>query len=323
MDMSGQVLHSWSAEKAGDQGWQHVELCRNGDLLAVVKDRMLVRMDWNSHLVWTLKMRFHHDIDLAENLDIYSLIREEDLIPYGDSAVPILDDRIGIISPEGEIRRKISLFQVMKEEIPSPRWEEIDRWIKDPQTQQELVKRKKTEEFLFTNLDPVNVLHTNTLEIIDRDIEGLCEKGDLLICCLKLDLIGIIDSDDEKLIWKWGPGILNKPHHPTLLENGNILIFDNGADRGYSRVLELDPLKKACVWQYQADPQEAFFSLSRGSSQRLSNGNTLVTESDKGRVFEVTPSGEVVWEFYNPEIKEEDKKRAAIYRMMRIRFRIK
>ena len=30
------------------------------------------------------------------------------------------------------------------------------------------------------------------------------------------------------------------------------------------------------------------------------NGNTLVTESDAGRAFEVTPSGEIVWEFLSP-----------------------
>ena len=318
MDMSGKVLHSWAKKTDGDDGWQHIELCENGDLLAIVKDRILIRLDWNSSLVWTIRMRFHHDLALAGNQDIYSLIRKDDIIPYGNSAIPFLDDRVVVLSPEGEIKKKISLFQAMREEVPSRRWTEIDAWIKDPETQQELVIRRRNQDFMFTNLDPTNILHTNTLEIIDKDIEGVCRKGDLLICCLKLDLVGIIDSENEKLIWKWGAGILDKPHHPTLLENGNILIFDNGASRGYSRVLELDPRRREIVWHYQCEPPETFFSLSRGSSQRLPNGNTLITESDRGRVFEVTPLGKVVWEFYNPEIKKADKKRAAIYRMVRL-----
>jgi hypothetical protein len=29
-------------------------------------------------------------------------------------------------------------------------------------------------------------------------------------------------------------------------------------------------------------------------------GNTLVTESDAGRIFELTPEGEVVWDYYSP-----------------------
>ena len=33
------------------------------------------------------------------------------------------------------------------------------------------------------------------------------------------------------------------------------------------------------------------------SAQRLVNGNTLITEANMGRVFEVTKEGEVVWEY--------------------------
>jgi hypothetical protein len=44
-----------------------------------------------------------------------------------------------------------------------------------------------------------------------------------------------------------------------------------------------------------------------GSSQRLSNGNTLIIESNDGRAFEVTAEGEVVWEFYNPARAGDDR----------------
>lgn len=63
---------------------------------------------------------------------------------------------------------------------------------------------------------------------------------------------------------------------------------------------ELDPITKTVEWEYKADPPEEFFSSTRGGSQRLSNGNTLITESNRGRVFEVTPSGEKVWELLQP-----------------------
>jgi hypothetical protein len=38
----------------------------------------------------------------------------------------------------------------------------------------------------------------------------------------------------------------------------------------------------------------------RGAQQRLPNGNTLITESEAGRLLEVTADGEVVWEYINP-----------------------
>jgi hypothetical protein len=121
----------------------------------------------------------------------------------------------------------------------------------------------------------------------------------------------------------------------TLPGAGNILIFDNGGGAGYgaliegltdigdpnddvklghwpnkyrtfSRVLEINPMTKQIVWQYvQAKPSEGtmvgnehlFFSNIMSGAQRLPNGNTLISEADTGRVFEVTTEGDVVWEY--------------------------
>ena len=108
------------------------------------------------------------------------------------------------------------------------------------------------------------------------------------------------------------------PHMPTMLPNGHLLIYDNGQNaavrrRGYTRVLELDPLTKKIVWEYKADPPKSFYSPSRGSSQRLPNGNVLIAESDSGRLFEVTSQGEIVWEFLNPDLHKNGW-RMALYR---------
>jgi hypothetical protein len=143
-------------------------------------------------------------------------------------------------------------------------------------------------------------------------------KGNVLFCSRYLDLIGVIDITQEELLWSWGKNELEGPHHPTLLDNGNIMVFDNGIRRKYSRIIEVDPRSRKIVWQYMADPPQSFFSKWGGASQRLPNGNILITETDKGRVFEITDGGDIVWEFYNTEINEEKKKRAPIYRMTRI-----
>jgi hypothetical protein len=77
----------------------------------------------------------------------------------------------------------------------------------------------------------------------------------------------------------------------------------------------MDPLTGEIVWQYQPPPPEVFYSYTRGSSQRLGNGNTLICESDKGRAFEVTPEGEIVWIWLNPETVGSVRK--TVYRMIR------
>ena len=92
-------------------------------------------------------------------------------------------------------------------------------------------------------------------------------------------------------------------HDPRFLENGNMLLFDNRGnlgEGGRSRILEFDPQTAGIIWSYYGKPDDKFSSDARGMSQRLPNGNTLITESNPGRIFEVTPDGTTVWEFIVP-----------------------
>jgi hypothetical protein len=56
----------------------------------------------------------------------------------------------------------------------------------------------------------------------------------------------------------------------------------------------------AIAWQYRGNDGSPLDSVIRSYATRLANGNTLVTESNGGRILEVTPEGETVWEFVNP-----------------------
>src|SRR5690606_42153254 len=69
---------------------------------------------------------------------------------------------------------------------------------------------------------------------------------------------------------------------------------------GRSRALEFDPRTMELVWQYTGSPESPLESDIRSYTQRLPNGNTLITESNGGRVLEVTRSGEIAWEYVNP-----------------------
>jgi hypothetical protein len=97
-----------------------------------------------------------------------------------------------------------------------------------------------------------------------------------------------------------------------MLANGDILLFDNGTLR--SQVIELEPLSQRVMWRYA--PVQGFFSALAGAVQRLPNGNTLITESMAGHVLEVTPAGETVWRYANPEITPKGL-RNGIIRMTR------
>ena len=68
--------------------------------------------------------------------------------------------------------------------------------------------------------------------------------------------------------------------------------------------MEIDPSTDAVVWQYTATPEMSFLSAHISSAERQPNGNVLVCEGAAGRVFEVTPRGEVVWEWTSPFVHE-------------------
>ena len=90
-----------------------------------------------------------------------------------------------------------------------------------------------------------------------------------------------------------------------MLDNGNILVLDNGEHRkgsgfSYSRVVEVNPNTGNIEWEYVADPPDSWFTGNQAGCQRLSNGNTLITDAIGGRIFEVTRECEKVWEYVSP-----------------------
>jgi hypothetical protein len=100
---------------------------------------------------------------------------------------------------------------------------------------------------------------------------------------------------------------------------GGLLIFDNYGLGEHSRVLELALGDGSERWSFAGTPELPFYSESCGTAQRLPNGNTLITESDGGRAFEVTAGGEMVWEFYNPNrAGKQEEYIATLFEMLRL-----
>ncbi|MCP4044018.1 MAG: hypothetical protein GY731_19015, partial [Gammaproteobacteria bacterium] len=92
---------------------------------------------------------------------------------------------------------------------------------------------------------------------------------------------------------------------------GNILVFNNGAGRpdgNYSSVDEISPPvdndgnytgygPTAPVWSYTADTPTDFYATNISGAQRLPSGNTLICNGPAGYLFEVTTTGDIVWEY--------------------------
>ena len=125
-----------------------------------------------------------------------------------------------------------------------------------------------------------------------------------------LNQIWVIGGNDHALKWSFS-GPLLAQHDPDFQPDGTITVFDNRPGRSLdaklglaapdagSRILKIDPVTGRSWSIYQTGAKNTFFTPWRGKHQMLANGNILIAETDRGRAFEVTPDGTVVWSFVN------------------------
>lgn len=297
IDNSGEVVHRWTLPGAlGSKAY----LLANGNLLLSIftKDgehlpgairipgalggRML-ELDWHGKIVWEhTDPNQHHDLCRLENGNTLYLAREE---MSAEDAALLRGGVPGTGLHQPELRGKV-IADVVRE---------VDR-------QGELAW-----EWRFKQIDPsvfslADDCHRGEWAHANSVAPTL--DGNILLSFRHLDTIMIVDRSSKQVVWSMTDRNWGHQHHAEMLPNGNITIFANGMNNLYqplhSRAIELDPKTKDVVWQY-IDPQRwTFFSPVMGGVQRLANGNTLICESLNGRVFEVTPEREIVWDYVCP-----------------------
>ncbi|MBW2665079.1 MAG: aryl-sulfate sulfotransferase [Deltaproteobacteria bacterium] len=308
MDMEGRELHRWKFEyrdafpdsiwvdHPNTAWWRRAYLYPNGDLLAIVEGFALLKLDKNSELLWASPVSAHHDLDIRPNGDIYVLTREASIIPRVNPEDPVLEDFITILRPDGTEKQKVSLLEAFE----SSKFENLYR---------------------SQNRNHGDLFHTNSLEVLDDRLSKRMpafRAERILISMNNLSVIAVVDLDQQRVEWAVKGGSRGQ-HDPKILDDGHLLLFDNRSTPGVSKVLEFDLSKGRTVWQYRGTKQHPFFSKHLGTAQRLPNGNTLITESESGRAFEVSHDKRIVWEFFNPHrAGENDRYIATIFELLRL-----
>jgi len=290
ISFSGRVLHRWHCDWRSLQDvpaldgptqntFRRALLLPQGDLLAVFGGRGLVRMDLEAKPRWIYTERAHHDLTLDEQGQLWTLIRKEAIEPRLGHSSPIVEDCIVQLDLEsGQELRRVSVLEALLQS-PAAR----------------LVREARVNQGDF--------LHTNTLEILSSKKAALhpnWKPGQALICLRELDALAVVDLEAERVVWyKAEAGVA--PHEPETTEAGTLLLFDNHGNQGASAVREFNLPGFKQVWSHKGQPPDQFFSRFCGAAHRLSNGNTLIVESNRGLAFELDPDGNRVWEFANPE----------------------
>ncbi len=321
IDMEGELVHQWKVETALQS---YCKLLRDGNLLYPTRDRTdlsaagIRELTPDSEEVWFYHCRADHDMQVVGVTD-----NESPHIPDGRLLIHTLDDHMvphignGLkrnpyiidVDREGNLHwewRGEDHFDEIRELLPAHDWAFVEDRIK--------------------NRYGFDWAHNNTAQIIPPNkthetevADGAPERfapGNIVFSYRSLDVIGVIDYPSGEIVWAWGPGELDGQHLPHVLPSGKILIFDNGTEREWSRVIEVDPLTQEITWQYPAEPDPEFYSPAISGAKRLPNGNTLVCSGNQRWLFELTPDGDIVWETTDP-CRELDVAGGSVYRAQR------
>lgn len=265
--------HSYAVEVAENQ-WEHVVLdssFREVDRVTAVG----------------LEGTDHHEFLMLENGNFVVLAYVptlRDLTEFGEGAdARVFDSMLQEITPERDVVFEWNSWGHMS----------YDDSVKEPDLRYEYA-------------------HVNSV-FVDTD-------GNWLISARGLAQVLKIDRTTGEVIWRFG-GKTNEftfvddpyggfcgQHTATRVDNGNLLLFDNGRlcwpempERGeYTRVVEyeLDEERKTArlVWSFS---HEEIYASSAGSAQRLPNGNTFIGWGNSGQpvlATEVDRDGNVVFE---------------------------
>lgn len=261
----------------------------NGDVVANLDGRGLVRFDACGKIRWRNHDRSHHSVFLDDAGDIWTPVSSDLVTDQSIAPMPFSFDHVARFDPDtGEKLEEIDLLKALQD---------------GPGTG--LVQTN------HARLD--DVLHVNDVEVLSAAMAPafpMFRAGDLLVSSRNLSQLWVIDRQTHAVKW-WFAGPNLSQHDPDFRPDGTISMFDNRpagdpaaandflGRLGGSRILVIDPATGGHRVAYQTDARNRFYSPYRGKQEQEPNGNLLIAETDAGRAFEVTADGTLVWEYVN------------------------
>lgn len=304
LNEKGRILHRWrvdpassfpdSAKRRGigfdEFDIQGSYLFPNGDVLVNVEYLGTARIDPCSRVIWVLAEGNHHSIARSEDGAFWipgTTLRVPPVTERHPDGLPGLggtsyQDRILRISESGEILDEINVL--------------------------DLLYANRLESYIIRANREVSsdITHVNDVEPLPMSMAEeypLFEAGDLVVSLRHLHLVFVFDPDSRKVKWHESDPFLHQ-HDPDFTGGGWIGVFDNrtepsarGTMLGGSRIVSVQPHTDSVRVLYPKAGSEPFYTSVRGKWQQLENGNLLLTEAAAGRILEVTPEGESVWEW--------------------------
>jgi hypothetical protein len=355
INKNGDVNHTWSSNYAPGEA---VYMLEDNTILRAIKlapsgagaGGGVQKIEWDGNKIWdftyyTSEYLSHHDIEPLPNGNVLILAweyktREEAIEsgrdPYKLQGNTIKPDHVIEVKPTGPTSGEIVW-----------EWHVWDHLIQDydPSKDNYGVVEDHPELIDFNFGDTSSDwLHTNSVDYNE-------EFDQILISVRNFNEIWVIDHSTTSeeaaghtggnsgkggdILYRWGNPRAYRAgntgdqkfffqHDATWIEQGypgegNILVFNNGANRPGSKYSSVDEIippvdsngnyslepgstygPEEQIWIYTAENPSDFYSNYVGGAQRIRNGNTIICEGAKGKFFEVTYEKEKIWEYISP-----------------------
>ena len=305
IDMNGNVVHTWTVAATFNK---RSRLLPNGHLLYAGPNRTIYEYDWDGHVVWT-----HEGIGSINDLrwlpnDNRLLLAHQPIPDAFQARVEDVDMRPWWAPRKRgseEHQRGADIYEV------TPAGEVVWEW-------------HAHEHLDLNRYSPATPegdwLHVNSIAPLPENKwfdagDERFRPGNILVNARNIDTMYIVDKQTKEVVWEGThtyKGGMAHSHEPEMIEKGlpgagNIILFDNALfprnrqHSGQTFIIEMDPTTQEIVWKYETEGYAnlKFFSKTMGSQRRLPNGNTFIAEDNTGRLFQVKPDGEIVWEYVN------------------------
>ena len=293
----------------------------------IYHNKSLGELDWSGKVVWQWganapggAAQQRHDWARLPNGNTLVLSVVARPLP-GFTLPKLVDDAIYEVTPRGDI----IWHWVAGDHLDEFGW-----------TEEEQVLVRATKAIAYLTINDMKPLGPNRWFSAG---DASFNPDNIIIGSRQANIVAIIDKSTGKIVWRLGPDYppsalgprklpapvdqVSGQHDPQIIPEGlpgagNLLVFDDQGEAGYppaklnftggSRILEIDPVKKEIVWEYSASdtgrPEWTFYSSFISNARRLPNANTFIDEGMNGRFFQVTPAGEIVWEYVSPYFGE-------------------
>jgi hypothetical protein len=275
-----------------------ITILKNGSFLTTLSDELFF-WNYDGQLIWKKSIHLHHDVFLNSKEDAFFFASGENIKRPNESMVTRKDAIVGL-----NIKGEQIFYWSIKDHL-----QKIEKILG-----RKVERKNATYRFVYTHFNSVQEIPANALS----ENFPAFRAGNILVNDNRNRILFIIDRDSKEIVWNSDPKMGIYAHSVRIQPDGNLVFLLNqqvaGDINNYSSVAFLDPIKNTIIKNIVFDPPESFYTETAGSLQVLPRDRFLVTDSYKGRAFEIDGGGRIIWEWVYPD--SSSSKIRPLYRVL-------